>query len=58
MWAAEWPFLQGTNNPLVDYHLIYALVLVVCAVLYAGDTWGLGRRWASLPVVQRASWLR
>ncbi|WP_421733970.1 DoxX family protein [Cellulomonas sp.] len=58
MWAAEWPFIQGTNNPLVDYHLIYALVLIVCATLLAGDTWGLGRRWAKIPLVQRFSWLR
>ncbi|NUU17843.1 DoxX family protein [Cellulomonas humilata] len=58
MWAAEWPFIQGTNNPLVDYHLIYALVLIVCASLLAGDTWGLGRRWAKIPLVQRFSWLR
>ena len=58
MWAAEWPFIQGTNNPLVDYHLIYALVLIVCATLLAGDTWGLGRRWAKTSLVQRFSWLR
>jgi len=58
MWIAEWPLLQGSNNPLVDYHIIYALVLVVCATLLAGDTWGLGRRWARLPLVQRFGWLR
>lgn len=58
MWAAEWPFLQGSNNPVVDYHIIYALVLIVCAVVLAGDTWGLGRRWAQLPVVKKAPWLR
>lgn len=58
MWAAEWPFIQGTTNPLVDYHIVYALVLIVCAVLLAGDTWGLGRWWARLPLVQRMPWLR
>lgn len=58
MWAAEWPLLQGSTNPLVDYHVIYALVLIVCATLFAGDTWGLGRRWARLPLVQRFRWLR
>jgi len=58
MWVAEWPFIQGTTNPLVDYHVIYALVLVVSAVLLAGDTWGLGRRWAKLPLVQKHGWLR
>ncbi|HEY8718247.1 DoxX family protein [Pengzhenrongella sp.] len=58
MWAAEWPFSQGSTNPVIDYHLIYALVVIVCAVLLAGDTWGLGRRWAALGVVQRQPWLR
>ena len=58
MWAAEWPLLKGSTNPLVDYHVIYALVLIVCATLLAGDTWGLGRRWARLPLVQRFRWLR
>lgn len=58
MWAAEWPLLQGSTNPLVDYHVVYALVLIVCATLLAGDTWGLGRWWARLPLVQRAPWLR
>jgi len=58
MWIAEWPLLQGSNNPLVDYHIIYALALILCATLLAGDTWGLGRRWARIPVVQRFGWLR
>ena len=58
MWLAEWPLIQGSTNPLIDYHVIYALVLVLSAVLLAGDTWGLGRRWAKLPIVQRFTWLR
>ena len=58
MWLAEWPLTQGSTNPLVDYHVIYALVLILSAVLLAGDTWGLGRRWAKLPIVQRFGWLR
>ncbi|MGW4488982.1 hypothetical protein ACWEOE_34745 [Amycolatopsis sp. NPDC004368] len=33
-------------NPIVDYHVIYALVLVVLVATSAGHTWGLGRRWA------------
>ena len=58
MWLAEWPLIQGSTNPLVDYHVIYALVLILSAILLAGDTWGLGRRWATLPIVQRWGWLR
>jgi thiosulfate dehydrogenase (quinone) large subunit len=58
MWVAEWPLIQGSTNPLIDYHIIYALVLVLSAVLLAGDTWGLGRVWAKLSIVQRFGWLR
>jgi thiosulfate dehydrogenase [quinone] large subunit len=65
MWAAEWPLAKVTSagepsmstNPIIDYHIIYALVLIVLAVTYAGHTWGLGRPWARLPFVQRNRWL-
>lgn len=59
MYLAEWPFAANlaSTNPLVDYHIIYALVLIVVAVLSAGDTWGAGARWKRLPVVRRAPWL-
>ena len=65
MWAAEWPLAKFTSagepsmstNPIIDYHIIYALVLIVLAVTYAGHTWGLGRLWARLPFVQRNRWL-
>ncbi|MEQ0557999.1 hypothetical protein ABJI51_02865 [Amycolatopsis sp. NEAU-NG30] len=64
MWAAEWPFALSTStgeathstNPIVDYHIIYALVLIVLAAASAGHTWGLGRRWAAL--VGDRTWLR
>ena len=65
MWAAEWPLARFTSageptmsvNPIVDYHIIYALALIALAVSYAGHTWGLGKRWAKLPFVQRNRWL-
>ena len=65
MWAAEWPLAKVTSageptmstNPIVDYHIIYALALIALAVTYAGHTWGLGRLWARLPFVQRHRWL-
>ncbi|MDN3494882.1 DoxX family protein [Planococcus sp. APC 4015] len=59
MYLAEWPFAAnaGSTNPLVDYHIIYALALIVVAVLAAGDTWGIGRQWKALPVVQSNRWL-
>lgn len=59
MYLAEWPFAvnASSTNPLVDYHIIYALVLIVLALLAAGDTWGAGRAWKRLPIVQRLPWL-
>jgi thiosulfate dehydrogenase [quinone] large subunit len=59
MYLAEWPFTAnaGSTNPLVDYHIIYALALIVVATLSAGDTWGLGRAWKRLPFVQKRAWL-
>jgi len=44
------------NNPLVDYHLLYAIVLIVLTACYAGTTWGLGRRWSRLRFVQSHRW--
>ncbi|KAF4405311.1 DoxX family membrane protein [Streptomyces lycii] len=65
MWAAEWPLAQHlsdgapsmSTNPVADYHLLYALVLIALAAGYAGNTWGLGRVWARLPFVHRHPWL-
>ncbi|MFP8959728.1 hypothetical protein ACLIYP_04005 [Streptomyces nanhaiensis] len=66
MWAAEWPLAQHlsdgspsmSTNPIVNYHVMYAAVMIVLAVAAAGDTWGLGRRWARLPLVRSLPWLR
>ncbi|MCS7476887.1 DoxX family membrane protein [Umezawaea endophytica] len=66
MWAAEWPPAQhtsagepsGSSNPLIDYHVVYAVAAVVLACTAAGDTWGLGRVWAKLPLVHHTRWLR
>ncbi|MEO7016428.1 MAG: DoxX family protein [Leifsonia sp.] len=59
MYLAEWPFgaNAGSTNPLVDYHIIYALSLIAVAVLSAGDTFGLGAAWKKLSFVQRQPWL-
>jgi thiosulfate dehydrogenase [quinone] large subunit len=50
MWAAELPL---ENNPFMDDHIVYALALVALAFYGAGRTWGLGRAWEKLSVVQR-----
>ncbi len=65
MWAAEWPLARHTaagapsmsTNPLIDYHIVYALGLIAAAATYAGNTWGFGKFWATLPFVHRNRWL-
>jgi thiosulfate dehydrogenase [quinone] large subunit len=57
MWLAEWPLAQGSSNPLIDYHVIYAIGAITLALTYAGHTWGLGRLWARIPLVQKNRWL-
>lgn len=37
----DWPFIENTNNFVVDYHLVYAGVLVYLVVKHAGHVWGL-----------------
>jgi thiosulfate dehydrogenase [quinone] large subunit len=59
MYVAEWPFAinSASTNPVIDYHIIYALALIVSAVLAAGNTWGFGRSWRRLRIVQNQRWL-
>ena len=64
MWAAEWPLAQftstgeasGSTHPFMDYHLIYALVLIVLAVIGAGRYFGIAPWWAR--VTGGTAWLR
>lgn len=66
MWIAEYPLARftsagdpsGSTNPLVDYHIIYALALIVVAATAAHSVWGLGKRWVELPFVQKHAWLK
>ena len=55
MWSAVLP---PANNPFMDDHIIYALVIVALALGHAGHTLGLGRVWEQLAVVRRFRWLR
>ncbi len=65
MWFASWPLAKtaggqptGSTNPLVDDHLLFAITFILFALGNAGNTWGLGRQWASLPLIRRNPWLR
>ena len=55
MWMASLPL---DNNPFMDDHLVYAVVLVGLAAVHAGDTLGLGRLWARTDLVRRFPVLR
>jgi thiosulfate dehydrogenase (quinone) large subunit len=55
MWTVVLP---PDNNPFMDDHLIYALVLVGLTLVGAGRTVGLGGLWEKLPFVQRNPWLK
>ena len=46
------------NNPVVDDHLVGVIVMVVLLLAHAGRTWGLGRWWESVGLVQRFPVLR
>jgi thiosulfate dehydrogenase (quinone) large subunit len=37
----DWPFIENTNNFVVDYHLVYAGVLVALIATRAGHVFGL-----------------
>jgi thiosulfate dehydrogenase (quinone) large subunit len=54
MWTVVLP---PAGNPLIDDHLVYAAVLILLALMGAGDTLGLGRYWAARPLLRRAPWL-
>jgi thiosulfate dehydrogenase [quinone] large subunit len=66
MWMAEWPLARHTStgaatmssNPVVDYHILFAAVMIILAVSAAGTAFSLGSLWARLPFVSRNGWLR
>jgi len=44
-----------SDNPFLDYHLVYIIALWAIWVAGAGDRLGLGKRWRELPIVKRFS---
>jgi thiosulfate dehydrogenase [quinone] large subunit len=49
MWTVVLP---PENNPVIDDHILSAITLVALALLHAGNTWGLGRKWSSTRIVK------
>lgn len=54
MWSASLP---PANHIFMDDHIVYAIVLIGLALVKAGDTIGLGRRWSQSKLVKRLPWL-
>ncbi len=55
MWTVVLP---PPNNPVLDDHLLGAISVIVLALTLSGDTWGVGKAWARLPLVRQYSFLR
>lgn len=55
LWVTTWPVAAGSNNPVVDDHVVTALVVIVVAATRAGETFGLGRVAARVGV---PAWMR
>ncbi|MEO6627781.1 MAG: hypothetical protein ABIP03_04355 [Aquihabitans sp.] len=55
MWSASLP---PANNPFMDDHLIYAVVLLGIALVDSGRTLGLGGWWAKHGLGRDHAWLR
>lgn len=50
MWLS---LLPPKNNPFLDDHIIYALVLISLNQMDAGDWFGFGKRWKKTSLVQK-----
>ena len=64
MYLAEWPLAQITvdgqntfNNPVIDDHIVYSVVLITLMLLGAERWLGLGKWWESLGFVKKLPWL-
>ena len=59
-WTAhmDFPYIENVNSYLVDYHIVYAGVLVYLIVKHAGHVFGLDGWVAKLASVQQAPALR
>ena len=55
MWSVVLP---PANNPFMDDHIVYALVLILLAALGAGRFVGLGGIWERLAIVKRFGFLK
>lgn len=59
-WTAhmDYPYIEDANNYLLDFHIVYAVILVVLIVKRAGDVFGLDGLVSQSALVQRNAGLR
>ena len=65
MYLAEAPWAKvidptgasQSNNPLIDDHVIYSVVLIMLMLFGAARVWGLGKIWESQSIVKSQPWL-
>jgi len=50
--------IPPTNNPFVDEHIVYALMLLGFAVSEEGQTLGLGKQWRGSALVKKLPFLK
>jgi thiosulfate dehydrogenase [quinone] large subunit len=49
----DWPFIENTNNLIVDYHIVYGTVLTYLIVKRAGHVYGLDGVLERLQIVKQ-----
>ena len=59
-WMAhmDFPYIENTNNFILDYHLVYAGVLIYLIAKQAGHVWGLDGWVERLPLFRKHPNLR
>jgi thiosulfate dehydrogenase [quinone] large subunit len=59
-WTAhmDFPFIEDSNNLLLDYHITYAFCLGLCMLRHAGHVWGLDGMVANWRMAQEHKTLR
>lgn len=55
LWLSQLPL---ANNPFMDEHIIYALLIIFLASVNAGQWLGLGKWWSKLNLVKNNPWLK
>jgi thiosulfate dehydrogenase [quinone] large subunit len=54
----DWPFIENHLSLLVDYHLVYAVVIVYLMAHHAGHIWGFDGLAVRLPAIAHNQFLK